>query len=101
MRSVRGPKGGFSLVGDPTKTNLLEVFTAIEGPVESTHCLFSVELCDGQGCILGRVMIEANELLLNHLSSTSLKEISKVFLDGRVELPFDQKPSDTEQLENP
>ena len=87
LRSVRGPKGGFSLARDAAGTTLLEVFTAIEGPVESVDCLVGVALCDGQDCVLGKVMVEANQLLLDHLTRTNLKEISKVFLNGRIEIP--------------
>jgi len=88
LNSVRGPRGGFVLARDPRKTTLLDVFEAIEGRVESSECLFSVPLCDGQSCILGRVMGDANRMLMDHLSSTTLKEISKVFQDGRLVLPF-------------
>ncbi len=88
LRSVRGPKGGFSLAGDPDRTTLLEVFEAIEGKMEESSCLFGVPLCDGQSCILGSVMARANLMLMDHLSKTSLTEISKVFLDGRITLPF-------------
>ncbi|MCP4900046.1 MAG: Rrf2 family transcriptional regulator, partial [bacterium] len=39
LASTRGPKGGFSLTRDPETVTLLEVFEAIEGPVEPTDCL--------------------------------------------------------------
>lgn len=95
VTSVRGPKGGFSLARDPRRITLLEVFTAIEGPVGATGCVFAVAQCDGISCILGSVMAKANHLLLDHLSSTDLETISKVFLDGRIQLPFD-KPAPAE-----
>jgi Rrf2 family protein len=93
LRSVRGPKGGFSLARAPAETTLLEVFTAIGGRVEGADCLFGVPLCDGQSCILGKVMADANRLLYDHLTRTNLEEISRVFLDGRIELPFEQEES--------
>lgn len=92
VTSVRGPKGGFSLARDPGSVTLLEVFTAIEGPVESSGCVFAVPQCDGTTCILGSVMAEANRMLLDHLSTTDLRSISKVFLDGRIRLPFGPPP---------
>ena len=93
LSSVRGPRGGFVLAGDPRKTTLLAVFEAIEGRLEKSECLFAVPLCDGLSCILGRVMGDANRMLLEHLSATSLKQISEVFLDGRIEIPFDRPAS--------
>jgi len=91
LRSVRGPKGGFSLAVDPRKTTLMEVFAAIEGPVEAGGCPFDVPRCDGTSCVLSNVMVRANQLLLDHLSGTSLREIGKVFLDGRIKLPFKEE----------
>jgi len=89
VRSVRGPKGGFSLARDPGSITLMEVFTAIEGPVEAGGCVFGVSRCDGTSCVLGSVMADANRMLLDHLSGTDLRTVSAVFLDGRIELPFD------------
>jgi len=54
---------------------------AIEGPMVPTACLFGVPLCDGSACILGKVMVEANDLLHDRLSNTSLDEVGE-FFDG-------------------
>lgn len=98
LRSVRGPKGGFSVARNPRQMTLLEVFEAIEGPTQEAECVFGVPLCDGQTCILGRVMADANALLVGHLERTNLEEIGKVFLDGRIEVPpgFGDEPGDPE-----
>ena len=47
LTSTRGPKGGFALSRDPESVSLLEVFEAIEGPMEPAACLFGIPLCDG------------------------------------------------------
>jgi Rrf2 family protein len=88
LRSIRGPKGGFTLAKAPDQITLMDVFTAIEGPVETARCPFSLPRCDGKTCVLGDVIYQANRMLVEHLRSTDLKKISKVFLDGRLELPF-------------
>lgn len=76
--SARGPGGGFSLSRDPSQTRLLEVFEAIEGPVQPVGCLFAVSQCDGTSCILGTFMLEANQALLDRLTRTSVAEISRI-----------------------
>lgn len=93
LTSVRGPKGGFSLARHPADITLLQVFEAIEGPVEPTGCMLNVPTCDGQSCLLGRVMVDANAMLLDHLTNTNLESISHVFLDGRITLPGLQVPA--------
>ena len=67
LRSNRGPRGGFRLTREPEQISLLEVFEAIEGPVEPTDCLLSLPLCDGSGCILGKILVDVNHLLLEYL----------------------------------
>ena len=86
LRSTRGPKGGFSLNRDPESVSLLEVFEAIEGPVEPATCLFGVPLCDGQSCVLGKVIVDVNNTLFAYLAEKTLADISTVFED-RFENP--------------
>jgi Rrf2 family protein len=87
LRSVRGPRGGFTLAREPAEVTLLEVYEAIEGPVERATCVFGLPTCDGSNCILGCVLVEANQALLDHLSRTRLTDIRSVFLDPRFQIP--------------
>jgi Rrf2 family protein len=87
LTSVRGPKGGFSLAIPPDRATLLQVFEAIEGPMEPADCLFGVPLCDGESCVLGKVMVEANNLLHEHLATTTLADLSEIFRDERFRIP--------------
>jgi len=82
LTSARGPKGGFSLVRPADQVTLLEVFEAIEGPMAPTRCLFGEPICDGRDCILGRAMVEANDLLYDRLSTTTLAELAHIFGNG-------------------
>jgi Rrf2 family protein len=86
LQSTRGPKGGFSLTRDPESVSLLEVFEAIEGPVEPALCLFGIPLCDGASCVLGKVIVDVNNTLFNYLAEKTLADISTVF-EQRFEEP--------------
>lgn len=93
LTSVRGPKGGFSLSRPSDRVTLLEVFEAIEGPLAPTVCLFGEPLCDGRDCILGSVMVEANALLYDRLSATTLADLAHIFRGNpRMALPWDDAP---------
>jgi Rrf2 family protein len=81
LTSARGPKGGFSLARPAEEVTLLDVFEAIEGPMTPTSCLFGEPVCDGSDCILGRAMVEANALLHDRLSTTTLAELAQIFGD--------------------
>ena len=79
LTSTRGPKGGFALCRDPESVSLLEVFEAIEGPVEPAACLFGIPLCDGASCVLGKVIVDVNNTLFEYLAEKTLADISTVF----------------------
>ena len=75
LRSVRGPRGGFSLTRAPESVTLLEVFEAIEGRLEPSQCLLSSAICDGDDCILGKIVVEANTMLRTRLEETTLVDV--------------------------
>ncbi|MCP4656916.1 MAG: Rrf2 family transcriptional regulator [bacterium] len=83
LRSVRGPKGGFSLPRSAEEITLLEVYEAIEGPIEAHHCLFDRPLCEGAECGLGTVIGNANEQLRLQLAETRLSDVGQLFRPGR------------------
>jgi len=78
VRSIRGPKGGFLLTREPETVTLLEVFEAIEGPFEPNRCLLSGAICDGETCIIGKIIVEANNLLYARLEETTLTQVGSV-----------------------
>lgn len=78
VRSVRGPKGGFVLTREPEKLTLLEIFEGIEGPFEIGRCLLSAAICDGETCILGKIVVEANTILRTRFEETTLAQVGAV-----------------------
>jgi len=78
LRSVRGPRGGFILTRSPESVSLLEVFEAIEGRFEPSQCLLSSAICDGDNCILGKIVVEANNMLRTRLEETTLVDVEAV-----------------------
>jgi len=78
LRSVRGPRGGFILARSPESVTLLEIFEAIEGRFEPSQCLLSSVICDGDSCILGRILVEANNMLRARLEETTLVDVEAV-----------------------
>jgi len=83
LRSMRGPHGGFVLTRPPESVTLLEIFETIEGPFEPNQCLLSSAICDGDNCILGRIVLEANTVLRARLEETTLVEVEAVINSSR------------------
>lgn len=78
VRSLRGPNGGFSLGREAGQISLLEVFEAIEGPLQSEDCLFGNRVCKN-ACILGDLMHQINKAVKERLTSTTLDRINSYF----------------------
>jgi hypothetical protein len=74
-----GPGGGFALARQPDEVSLLEVFQAIEGPLDPADCVFNVPQCDGSSCVLGSVLVEVNDILWKHLSGTTIADVGHGF----------------------
>jgi Rrf2 family protein len=78
IESVRGRGGGFLLRRDPSEITMLEVYEAIEGPLEICHCLFSPPKCCGD-CILGDTLATTNSLVREKLARTRLSHLAPLF----------------------
>ena len=79
VKSIRGPKGGFELTGDPDSTSLLAVYEAIEGQLEASDCLLGKRLCDGSSCIMGELLKSTNRHVREYLAQTVLSDVTSVY----------------------
>jgi Rrf2 family protein len=75
VNSKRGPKGGFTLGRPPGSIRLLDVYEAIEGPLEDRDCLLAEPICDGTCCLLGGLLGSINEQVREHLANTTLAHV--------------------------
>ncbi len=53
LSSTRGAHGGYELAADPARVTLLEVVTAMDGPVRLSQCADGLPIV-GQGCTLSQ-----------------------------------------------
>jgi len=58
LGSHRGPAGGFYLAKDPEEITLLDVYEAIEGKLEVTHCPLNRPTCPFNACIFEGVTVK-------------------------------------------
>ena len=84
VRSVRGPKGGFLIGREPDSITLLNVFEAIEGPMDFCNCLLDAPFCGGEEyCILGGMLSSINGQVREYLAGVRLSQ-----LDDRPRFPI-------------
>ena len=88
IRSIRGPKGGYVLVNPPEETRLLEVFTALEGPIEPVECLEHETYCPRCAtCVTRGVWGDIQKSVIKVLEETTLQDLvekAKSLANGTV-----------------
>ena len=75
VRATRGPRGGFRLDRPADEVTLLDVYEAIEGPVEPSSCLLGKPVCNGASCIFAGFIEEADRRIREYLASTTLRRL--------------------------
>ncbi len=84
VSGTRGPGGGFRLSRRADRITLLEVYEAVEGPLERAECLFGRPVCRGAECICGDLLSDVSERTRRRLAGTRLSELSNTFAARRA-----------------
>ena len=79
VKSIRGPRGGFTLNKSPQQITLLNIYEAIEGPLTPSSCLNATPVCSTRQCILGTLLIELQHQVSAYLAKTIVAKLSSVF----------------------
>lgn len=72
LLSQRGPSGGFVLRKDPKNINFLEIYEAIEGPIEITECPMDKQICPFDKCIMNNVTSKMTQDFKTYLSNQTV-----------------------------
>lgn len=76
--SRRGPQGGYQLSKPLDSVSVLEIITAVEGPVELTECCAEACGCDlVQSCDLSGTWPTINHLLVDVLGRITLGDLQR------------------------
>jgi Rrf2 family transcriptional regulator, nitric oxide-sensitive transcriptional repressor len=74
--SERGPRGGFMLAKQPERIRLLDVYEAVEGPLQLSDCLFGEPACQGSQCMLGGLVSFVNKTFSGYLRRTTVADLA-------------------------
>jgi Rrf2 family protein len=72
LTSQRGPSGGFVLRKNPEDINFLEIYEAIEGPIEITECPMDKQICPFDKCIMNNVTSKMTLEFKTYLSNQTV-----------------------------
>lgn len=74
VKSVRGPKGGFTLNTGYGEITLLDIYESIEGPLVERKCFHTTRMCNENQCIFGDLLGNINKQVREYLSATKLPD---------------------------
>ncbi len=77
LESVRGPSGGYRVSLKGKESSLLNVFEAIEGPLDFKACIFDEPVCKKSNCIFNGFVESINKQFKEYMSSRKVGDIKK------------------------
>lgn len=78
VRSVRGPRGGYSLSRSPSEITLSEVFRTLEGPMTPAECLEHPEYCPRcSDCATREIWKQLQDAITGVLGSYTLADLAE------------------------
>jgi Rrf2 family cysteine metabolism transcriptional repressor len=76
VRSIRGAKGGYILAKSPNQIRLSDVFSCLEGPVNTVECIEDQDYCaKAADCLARQIWTQVQNAINNVLQSITLQEL--------------------------
>lgn len=78
VRSVRGARGGYLLLKDPSTTSVLELWEALEGPIHPVSCLEDPDSCGKvETCSTRKVWVRVQTGVQEALEASTIAELAE------------------------
>lgn len=77
VRSSTGPHGGFALSKPTDQITLLDIYEAIEGPIEMPDCLLRHDSCVFSQCLLDGFLSRVTEEFRKYLAGRRLSDLDQ------------------------
>lgn len=75
VESVRGPGGGYTLARDAGLVSVAEIISAVDEPVDATHCAGKQNCHDQRKCITHDLWATLNDRIVEYLDAVTLKQL--------------------------
>jgi Rrf2 family protein len=75
VKSTRGPRGGFLMGDKGLEISLLEIFQAIEGPIETGGCLLDMKTCPFRECLFGGILARMTREFKEYMHQKTLRDM--------------------------
>lgn len=76
LTSIKGPKGGFSIVPEYKNMSFLEIYQIMEGKPQKHSCLFNNSQNDCQHCIMSNLVEKMNNEFVDYMKSHKISDFA-------------------------
>jgi Rrf2 family cysteine metabolism transcriptional repressor len=78
IRSIKGPRGGITLVKKPEEINLMEVTRLLEGSLAPVECVDNPDICERSAeCVTRDIWGEVKAAMNRVLEATTLQDLAE------------------------
>jgi Rrf2 family protein len=77
IKSRSGPGGGFYFTKNTAEIKLAEIFDAAAGKFDAASCLFSLKICAGNKCPLGKLIHKINLECEKFFAGTTVHDLMR------------------------
>ncbi len=89
IHSTRGPKGGYSVSKPANQITILDIITALEGPIVLVDCLEKSGSCDRNGsCVTREVWEQVENSMKKTMASITLQDLVEKEESHKSDQPF-------------
>ena len=74
LTSVKGPKGGFSILSGAKNTTFMEIYQLIEGKPQQHNCLFNASKNDCQKCIMSNLVDKLTSEFVDYMENNKISD---------------------------
>ncbi|MCM8786184.1 MAG: Rrf2 family transcriptional regulator [Candidatus Omnitrophica bacterium] len=76
LRSIKGGKGGYMFLKDPSEIKISQIIEILEGPLSPVECVEKKEVCKRSDyCVARELWCEIKNKILKYLESITLKKL--------------------------
>lgn len=76
LTSIKGPKGGFSIVPEYKNMSFLEIYQIMEGKPQKHSCLFNTSQKDCQHCIMSNLVDKMNNEFIDYMKNHKISDFA-------------------------
>ncbi|MFN4227457.1 MAG: RrF2 family transcriptional regulator [Candidatus Ratteibacteria bacterium] len=76
LRSIKGGKGGFMFLKEPSEIKISQIIEILEGPLSPVECVEKKEVCErSETCVARELWSDIKSQILKYLEGITLKQL--------------------------